>query len=44
MIDLEGIRWLSSRIGKPMKKFMREGIDVKVCLLRNKTIPCPKRA
>ncbi|CAN1337998.1 hypothetical protein LINPERPRIM_LOCUS37856 [Linum perenne] len=41
MIDLEGISWLSSRIGKPMKKFVREGIDVKVCLLRNRTTPCP---
>ncbi|CAN1289583.1 hypothetical protein LINPERPRIM_LOCUS20340 [Linum perenne] len=24
-----------------MKKFVREGLDVKVCLLHNKTIPCP---
>ncbi|CAN1337125.1 hypothetical protein LINPERPRIM_LOCUS38106 [Linum perenne] len=42
MIDLEGISWLSSRIGKPMKKFVREGIDVKVCLLRDRTTPCPR--
>ncbi|CAN1294488.1 hypothetical protein LINPERPRIM_LOCUS22479 [Linum perenne] len=25
-----------------MKKFVREGLDIKVCLLPNKTIPCPR--
>ncbi|CAN1336535.1 hypothetical protein LINPERPRIM_LOCUS37188 [Linum perenne] len=41
LIDLEGVSWLSSKIGKPMKKFVREGLDVKVCVIRNQTVPCP---
>ncbi|CAN1318456.1 hypothetical protein LINPERPRIM_LOCUS30820 [Linum perenne] len=24
-----------------MKNFVHEGLDIKVCLLRNRTIPCP---
>ncbi|CAN1290690.1 hypothetical protein LINPERPRIM_LOCUS20799 [Linum perenne] len=24
-----------------MKKFVREGLDVKVCVIRNQTVPCP---
>ncbi|CAN1217095.1 hypothetical protein LINPERPRIM_LOCUS892 [Linum perenne] len=40
---IKGISWISSKIGKPLNKFVREGTDVKVCLLRDRAIPCPDR-
>ncbi|CAN1317809.1 hypothetical protein LINPERPRIM_LOCUS30570 [Linum perenne] len=40
-ISIEGISWLTSLIGKPWKNFVREGLDVKVCVLRDMDIPCP---
>ncbi|CAN1215393.1 hypothetical protein LINPERPRIM_LOCUS197 [Linum perenne] len=41
MLTNEGISWLSSKIGKPLNKFVREGTDVRVCLLRDRAVPCP---
>ncbi|CAN1316289.1 hypothetical protein LINPERPRIM_LOCUS30017, partial [Linum perenne] len=42
VITIEGISWLSSWIGKPMRKFVREGLDIKVCIIIDKAIPCPE--
>ncbi|CAN1334241.1 hypothetical protein LINPERPRIM_LOCUS36329 [Linum perenne] len=42
VITIEGINWLSSLIGKPMRNFVREGLDIKVCIIRDKAVPCPK--
>ncbi|CAN1293832.1 hypothetical protein LINPERPRIM_LOCUS22202 [Linum perenne] len=25
-----------------MRKFVREGLDIKVCIIRDKAVPCPK--
>ncbi|CAN1318075.1 hypothetical protein LINPERPRIM_LOCUS30657 [Linum perenne] len=33
---------MSSFIGKPVRKFVRDGLDVKVCIIRDKAIPCPE--
>ncbi|CAN1347128.1 hypothetical protein LINPERPRIM_LOCUS40992 [Linum perenne] len=41
-ITLEGISWLTSMLGKPWKNFIREGLDVKVCVLRDAAVPCPE--
>ncbi|CAN1313942.1 hypothetical protein LINPERPRIM_LOCUS29139 [Linum perenne] len=41
MLTNEGIIWLSSKIGKPLNKFVREGRDVRVCLLRDRAVSCP---
>ncbi|CAN1302100.1 hypothetical protein LINPERPRIM_LOCUS25281 [Linum perenne] len=41
MLTNEGISWLSSKIGKPLNKFVREGTYVRVCLLRDMAVPCP---
>ncbi|CAN1247495.1 hypothetical protein LINPERPRIM_LOCUS6353 [Linum perenne] len=32
---------MSSLIGKPLRKFVREGLDIKVCIIRDRAIPCP---
>ncbi|CAN1261828.1 hypothetical protein LINPERPRIM_LOCUS11023, partial [Linum perenne] len=42
VISVEGISWISSMLGKPIKRFVRDGLDVKVCILRDKTVPCPE--
>ncbi|CAN1318617.1 hypothetical protein LINPERPRIM_LOCUS30880 [Linum perenne] len=41
MISVKGVSWLASMIGAPLKKFVREGLEVKVCILRDKSKPCP---
>ncbi|CAN1339870.1 hypothetical protein LINPERPRIM_LOCUS38649, partial [Linum perenne] len=41
MISVDGISWISSMIGTSLKKFVREGLDVRVCIIRDKAIPCP---
>ncbi|CAN1215250.1 hypothetical protein LINPERPRIM_LOCUS132 [Linum perenne] len=41
-ISIEGISWLTSLMGKPWKNFVREGLDVKVCVLRDAAIPYPE--
>ncbi|CAN1336957.1 hypothetical protein LINPERPRIM_LOCUS37387 [Linum perenne] len=35
LITQEGIGWLSSHLGEPVNNFVRNGLDVKVCLLRD---------
>ncbi|CAN1290124.1 hypothetical protein LINPERPRIM_LOCUS20573 [Linum perenne] len=42
LITMEGISWVSIKIGKPLNKFVREGWNVRVCVLRDKSIPCPE--
>ncbi|CAN1310677.1 hypothetical protein LINPERPRIM_LOCUS28172 [Linum perenne] len=42
VISVEGVIWLCSLIGKPLKKFIREGLDVKVCIIRDKACVCPE--
>ncbi|CAN1247713.1 hypothetical protein LINPERPRIM_LOCUS6449, partial [Linum perenne] len=42
VISQEGISWLSSLIGKPVRNFVRDGLDIKVCIIRDKAIPCPE--
>ncbi|CAN1244762.1 hypothetical protein LINPERPRIM_LOCUS6233, partial [Linum perenne] len=42
VISVEGVSWLCSLIGKPVKKFIREGLDVKVCIIRDKASICPE--
>ncbi|CAN1318060.1 hypothetical protein LINPERPRIM_LOCUS30650 [Linum perenne] len=42
VISIEGISWISSMLGKPVKRFVRDGLDVKVCILRDKAVPCPE--
>ncbi|CAN1288776.1 hypothetical protein LINPERPRIM_LOCUS19993 [Linum perenne] len=41
LVTNDGISWVSSKIGKPINKFVRDGLNVKVCLLRDGTKPCP---
>ncbi|CAN1241434.1 hypothetical protein LINPERPRIM_LOCUS4956 [Linum perenne] len=33
---------MSSLIGKPVRNFVRDGLDIKVCIIRDKAIPCPE--
>ncbi|CAN1247887.1 hypothetical protein LINPERPRIM_LOCUS6534 [Linum perenne] len=42
VISVEGISWISSMLGNPVKRFVRDGLDVKVCILRDKAVPCPE--
>ncbi|CAN1289110.1 hypothetical protein LINPERPRIM_LOCUS20120 [Linum perenne] len=42
VISVEGVSWLCSLIGKPVKKFIREGLDVKVCIIRDKASVFPE--
>ncbi|CAN1330980.1 hypothetical protein LINPERPRIM_LOCUS35165 [Linum perenne] len=41
LLSIEGISWLASLIGKPLNKFVRDELDVKVCIIRDKAVPCP---
>ncbi|CAN1261887.1 hypothetical protein LINPERPRIM_LOCUS11044 [Linum perenne] len=43
VISIEGVSWLCSLIGKPLRKFIREGLNVKACIIRDKAIPCPEK-
>ncbi|CAN1338624.1 hypothetical protein LINPERPRIM_LOCUS38139 [Linum perenne] len=35
LVTSEGVGWLASQIGQPINKFVRDGLDVKVCVIRN---------
>ncbi|CAN1261724.1 hypothetical protein LINPERPRIM_LOCUS10964 [Linum perenne] len=37
---MDGISWIASHVGKPLNHFVRDGLDIKVCLLRDRAIPC----
>ncbi|CAN1339535.1 hypothetical protein LINPERPRIM_LOCUS38527 [Linum perenne] len=41
-ISIKGISWIYSLLGKPWKKFVREGLDVNVCVLRDRAVVCPE--
>ncbi|CAN1323393.1 hypothetical protein LINPERPRIM_LOCUS32714 [Linum perenne] len=43
VISNEGVSWLASKIGKPLNKFVRDGVNIRVCLLRDRAIPCPEK-
>ncbi|CAN1215398.1 hypothetical protein LINPERPRIM_LOCUS201 [Linum perenne] len=42
LITVDGISWVSSKVGKPLNKYVRDGVSIRVCLLREKSIPCPE--
>ncbi|CAN1341924.1 hypothetical protein LINPERPRIM_LOCUS39322 [Linum perenne] len=42
LITVDGISWVSSKVGKPLNKYVRDGVSIRVCLLRDKAIPCPE--
>ncbi|CAN1293976.1 hypothetical protein LINPERPRIM_LOCUS22267 [Linum perenne] len=42
-ITNEGVSWLASKIGKPLNKFVRDGVNIRVCVLRDRAIPCPEK-
>ncbi|CAN1292423.1 hypothetical protein LINPERPRIM_LOCUS21562 [Linum perenne] len=37
LVTPEGISWLASQVGKPINKFVRDGLDIKVCVIRDLT-------
>ncbi|CAN1317957.1 hypothetical protein LINPERPRIM_LOCUS30624 [Linum perenne] len=42
LYTVNGISWISSKIGKPLTKFVRDGATIKVCVLRDRAISCPE--
>ncbi|CAN1320464.1 hypothetical protein LINPERPRIM_LOCUS31702 [Linum perenne] len=43
MIMVDGIRLIASHVGKPLNQFVRGGLDIKLCLLRDRAITCPEK-
>ncbi|CAN1336790.1 hypothetical protein LINPERPRIM_LOCUS37307 [Linum perenne] len=41
LITVDAVSWMSSELGKPLNRFVRDGTNVRVCILRDKAIPCP---
>ncbi|CAN0904622.1 hypothetical protein LINGRAHAP2_LOCUS23197 [Linum grandiflorum] len=41
LLTTEGISWILSSIGKPINKYIREGLVVKVCVLLDRLKACP---
>ncbi|CAN1288903.1 hypothetical protein LINPERPRIM_LOCUS20032 [Linum perenne] len=41
LVNLEGVSWLSSEIGRPLNKFVSDGLDIKACIVKavNEAIP-----
>ncbi|CAN0829922.1 hypothetical protein LINGRAHAP2_LOCUS1255 [Linum grandiflorum] len=39
MITKQGIEWLASRLGRPLTKYVRDGLNVKVCILMDVSLP-----
>ncbi|CAN1289354.1 hypothetical protein LINPERPRIM_LOCUS20219, partial [Linum perenne] len=35
LVTHEGISWLATQIGTPINKFIRDGLDIKVCVVKN---------
>ncbi|CAN1331278.1 hypothetical protein LINPERPRIM_LOCUS35261 [Linum perenne] len=33
VVTPEGISWLASQVGYPINKFVRDGLDIKVCVI-----------
>ncbi|CAN1215714.1 hypothetical protein LINPERPRIM_LOCUS23623 [Linum perenne] len=42
LITVEAVNWMSSRLGKPLNRFVRDGTNVRVCILRDRAVPCPE--
>ncbi|CAN1338066.1 hypothetical protein LINPERPRIM_LOCUS41392 [Linum perenne] len=42
LITVEGISWISSKIGKPLNKYVREGVNVRVRVMRDQLQQCPE--
>ncbi|CAN1233104.1 hypothetical protein LINPERPRIM_LOCUS3793 [Linum perenne] len=42
LITVKAVSWIASKVGKPLNKFVRDGTNVKVCVLRDRAIPCPE--
>ncbi|CAN1337481.1 hypothetical protein LINPERPRIM_LOCUS37615 [Linum perenne] len=42
LYTVNGISWISSTIGKPLTKFVRDGATIKVCVLRDRAVTCPE--
>ncbi|CAN1318959.1 hypothetical protein LINPERPRIM_LOCUS31033 [Linum perenne] len=38
LITVEGISWLASQLGKPVNRYIREGLTVKVCVYLNSDV------
>ncbi|CAN1318490.1 hypothetical protein LINPERPRIM_LOCUS30835 [Linum perenne] len=35
LVTPEGVSWLTSQVGQPINKFIRDGLDIKVCVIIN---------
>ncbi|CAN1215549.1 hypothetical protein LINPERPRIM_LOCUS280 [Linum perenne] len=35
LITLEGVSWLANQVGQPINKFVRDGLDIKVCVIKD---------
>ncbi|CAN1217333.1 hypothetical protein LINPERPRIM_LOCUS981 [Linum perenne] len=35
LITSRGVSWLASQIGQPINKFIRDSLDVKVCVIKD---------
>ncbi|CAN1289495.1 hypothetical protein LINPERPRIM_LOCUS20301 [Linum perenne] len=35
LITPKGVSWLASQVGQPINKFLREGLHVKVCVVKD---------
>ncbi|CAN1217427.1 hypothetical protein LINPERPRIM_LOCUS1008 [Linum perenne] len=42
VISVEGVSWLCSLIGKPIKQFIRDGLNVKVYIMRDRACIRPE--
>ncbi|CAN1352428.1 hypothetical protein LINPERPRIM_LOCUS42803, partial [Linum perenne] len=34
LVTPKGISWLASQVGQPVNKFIRDGLDVKMCVIK----------
>ncbi|CAN1291332.1 hypothetical protein LINPERPRIM_LOCUS21108, partial [Linum perenne] len=41
LVTHEGVSWLASQIGTPIKKLIRDGLDVKVCAVKEVSVVFP---
>ncbi|CAN1302361.1 hypothetical protein LINPERPRIM_LOCUS25423, partial [Linum perenne] len=35
LITLDGVSWITTQIGTPINKFVRDGLDIKVCVVKD---------
>ncbi|CAN1301865.1 hypothetical protein LINPERPRIM_LOCUS25171 [Linum perenne] len=35
LINPEGVSWLATQVGRPINKFVRDGLDVKICVVKD---------